>query len=486
MTAVATPPRAVTPDQPAPRRSVLATSPLGRGALVLLASGVLVGWRRAERPYADGDVLWGARTGLNFLHTGHLVRQDPYSWTAHGSSWVQNSWAWNVLLGVTYRVGGFVGLALLGIVFTSLIALLTGLLARRAGAAASASGMVFLITGGFFALFLYVRPQLADYIALLVLLLVLPSVYAAARGPAIRAGAGVVVLQVVWMNLHSTAMIGPVLILAAGLGRLVTSGPATRTVAVRTAALTVLTGLACLATPYGIAPITHANEVRASSVGIITEWLPAGFGNIEQVLGVVAIALGAIACALCWRARQFDMIAVLIVLGIACGTAIRFAPLLVLAAAPTLAAGFRLLPIRPVMMTRAWLVSAAVTAALCLAGTSAFGQPGLNNDSPALIAALPSGCRLFNGYDIGGAVILRRPDVPVAIDGRNDMYGRARVLQWFHAMADPRAGRRYIAKYHITCILGSKGAPTVQALARDSHWRVAAQDPHWALLLPSR
>jgi hypothetical protein len=447
---------------------------------------MLVGWRRAERPYADGDILWGVRTGQDFLHSGQLSHQDPYSWTAHGAGWVQNSWAWNVLLGATYRLGGFVGIALLGIALTGLIGVLAGTLARRAGVMPSTFGLIFLIVGGFFALFWYARPQLADYVSLLVLLLVLPTVFEGTRERAVRAGVGVAVLQAVWMNLHSTALIGPVLVLAAGLGRLRMDGSSARVVAVRTAALTGLTALACLATPYGLAPITHAEEVRRSSVGLIVEWSPAGFGSPEQWLGTIAIALGAVAGVLCWRAGRFDAVAVLVVLGVATGMAIRFAPLLVLAAVPDLAAGCSRLPIRPVLWRRGWLFTATVIGLLCLLGMGMFGRPGLPNDSPVLIRALPAHCRLLNDPDVGGAVMLRRPDVPVAIDSRNDMYGRTRSLELVRALADPRYGRRYVDEHGVTCVLAPLASPTAKALALNGGWRVAGDDGYRVLLLPSR
>jgi hypothetical protein len=45
-----------------------------------------------------------------------------------------------------------------------------------------------------------------------------------------------------------------------------------------------------------------------------------------------------------------------------------------------------------------------------------------------VVADIPPHCRLFNTDTLGGFVILERPDVPVSLDTRNDLYSRQRVF----------------------------------------------------------
>ena len=464
-------------------RSRLHTRDALHGIVLVVISGLLVGWRRAEHPYADGDILWGARTGLDFLRTGALPHHDPYSWTARGAEWVPNSWGWNVVLGLTYRIGGLAGFALLGIMMSGCIALLAGVLARRAGAGAPMSGLVFQLVGGLFALFLYARAHIVDYAVVLAIPLLLPQLFDPRRARALRGAVAILALQVVWMNLHSAALLGPVLVLAAGAGNVLMRSSGRAAATGRVVALTVAAALCCLATPYGAAPITHAADVRAASVGLITEWLPVGFGSAEQLLAVAALVLGVAAMWFAWRARRFDAMAVLLVLGVGSAAAVRFAPMLALTAVPTLAGACQSLKMRPFLFRRVWVLTSVVLAVVCVVNAASFAEPGSRSYSPALVAQLPGGCRLLNDLDIGGNVILNRSDVPVSIDSRNDVYGRARELESLQNLNDPIAGMAYIARHNVTCVLAPTAAPLVHQLTTNPGWRVAGHDTVRTLLI---
>ena len=442
---------------------------------VLALVGALLAFRRAEAPYADTDILWGVRSGTDILSGSGLPRTDQYSWTMHGSSWQPNSWAWNVVLGVAYRMGGFVGIALLGIVVLAGTGALLGIALRRAGASGAWGALVAQISLGLLSLFLYPRAQLADYAAVVAIPLLLRDALDVRRPrTARRAVIGLVALQVVWMNLHTTAVLGPVMVAVAGV-TLVVRQP--RPLPLRRLAVLIgTTCAACLATPYGVAPITHLEEVRTASVGLISEWRPAGFGSTEQLLAVGALVLGAVAAVVAWRRRAFDTFALLVLFGAATGAALRFAPILMLTAIPPLAAAAGRIPARPEFVRRVCAVALAVLAVVAVAGVPRFADPGLANTSPTLVAALPRNCRLVNDMAIGGAVILHRADVMVSIDSRNDMYGRHNELVQLSVLGDAAYGRQYVTTNHVTCVLAPSGAPLVRSLESDSAWRVAAHD----------
>ena len=464
-------------DDTARRRGVLA----GRWWPLLVITGVLVGLRRAEAPYADGDVLWGARAGKDFLASGVIARTDAYSWTAHGTTWVPNSWGWNVVLGIADKAGGLTGIALLGVAASIGVALAVGARARRAGATRAWATLSIQITAGVFALFMYPRAQMVDYVAVLLFPLLFESALRA-RGRALWLPGGALVLaQAVWMNLHATAVLGPVLLAAAGAGHLLGDADRRR-IASRSAVLVALASVACLATPYGTAPISHVAEVRSASAGLISEWRPVGFASPEQWLGVVALVLGALAAAHAVRARRFDAALILVVLGVATATAIRFAPMLALFAAPELAAAASRLRARDAFMSRISALAITILAIACLAGRAGFAHPGVQNSS-SLVTALPRGCRLLNDLGIGGDVILRRPDVPVSIDSRNDMYGRSREVAAIDQLANPATGIAFVRSSGVTCVLAPSDAPLVIALRSQPRWRVAGTDSARTLLL---
>jgi hypothetical protein len=452
-----------------------------KGLIVVVLAGALVAVRRAESPYPDSDVLWAARAGRDFLDSGRLPHSDTYSWTAHGQSWIPNSWGWNVFVGVAQRLGGYTGIALLSIAMTMVIALLVAVTAQRINARPAWTGLILQIVGGLFALFLFARAQVVDYVAVLLLPLLLSRALEGRRFWQFAAAA--TGAQILWMNLHSAALLGPVLVLAAGIGHVASDGEQRASTARKVAALTALMALACLATPYGTAAITHVDDVRRASAGLITEWEPIGYASIEQILAIVAVALAVTAGVFAWRARRLDTVMLLLLVGIATVTAVRFAPLAVLVAVPELAAAASRLSVRPFLVDRACALALVILTVVSAVNFSHFGEPGVRNVSDRLVKALPTGCRLLNDYRVGGDVILHRPDVPVSIDSRNDVYGRDREIAAIKQLAYPSVGLAYVDSEHITCVLAPTITPLVQALRDQPSWQVAGADDYRTLLV---
>jgi hypothetical protein len=466
-------------------RSVDRIAAVGRwaadhGLLIIVLAGGLVGLRRAESPYADGDLLWSIRAGLDTIQHGTIPKVDTYSWTASGRTWVPNSWGWNVVLGCVYNVAGLTGIALVGIAVVIGIALLVRTAALRAGASATWTGLLFQVCAGFFAVFLYPRPHVVDYVMVLAFPLLLGPALDGTRSLR-RSAAALVGLQIVWMNLHTAAVLGPAIVAVATAGQAL--GRRSRSVLWRGTLLTALTAGGCLATPYGVAPIEHIDDVRRASVGLISEWRPAGFSSPEQLLGVVAIVLGAFAGWLAARRLRYDTLGVLLLFTVLTASAIRFAPMLALCALPELAAGARRLPVRSMLIDRACVLALVILAVGCLAGSRGFAQPGAEYTSYRLVKALPNGCRLLNDLSVGGSVILHRPDVKVAIDSRNDLYGRGAEIESLQVLTDAQVGERYLQNHDVSCVLIPTATPLATALRTEPAWRTAGRDPVRTLFL---
>lgn len=443
-------------------------------AFVIGLSSFLIGLHRAERPLADGDVFWSAKTGQRIAATARLPHHDPFSWTAAGATWVPNSWGWDVVLGVVDRVGGLPLVAWLGVLMTVVLGLLLWLVAEKLGAAPESTGITLQIVGGLFGVFLYARPQIVDYIAIVVFYLLVPK---ALSPHGARAFIGVVLFQAAWMNLHSAALIGPIVVAALATGRVVASHGQGAT---RAISLIVMCGLACLATPYGIAPLTHAGEVRAASAGLIVEWGHAGIATPEQILALIAVLIAGWASFLAWRRRHLDMMFVLLVLAVAAWYAVRFAPIAVFAALPTLAAT-RSAKVRPEFMRRIWWACTALLSLLCVLGAHSFADPGAVVHS-GLVAKVPKSCRIVNDIDIGGQLIHDRADVPVFFDSRNDMYGRAREIEALVVLGDGNRGTRFVEANNVDCVLAPSRSPLVASLRAVPGWQVLGSDSLRTLL----
>lgn len=454
----------------------------GGFALVALV-GALAGWRRAEAPYADGDVLWGARAGREFLEHGKVPHVDSYSWTVSGRPWIPNSWGWDVLLGAADGLAGLVGIALLGIAMMAGIGITLAAAARRAGGTPVWTAILFQIVAGVFALFMYPRAQIIDYAMIFIVPLLALGALDGARRRYWRNAGLIIAVQIGWMNLHSAAVLGPVLVAAVGAGVAISRRELRGRTLLQTAGLAAMSATACLGTPYGTTSITHLAAVRDASVGLISEWRPVGLGSAEQVLGLVSLVLGAVAGGLALRARRMDTVAVLAVLGIATAMAIRFAPMIALYAVPELAAAAGRIRVREFFLNRVCAATIAILAIACAAEMTGFAAPGAQNASPSLVKALPAGCRLLNDLEIGGDVIRSRPDVRVSIDSRNDLYGRAREVRSLDQLSSPRSGLAFIRRTGVTCVLAPTKAPLVSALRAASGWQVLATDTVRTLLV---
>jgi hypothetical protein len=159
-------------------------------------------------------------------------------------------------------------------------------------------------------------------------------------------------------------------------------------------------------------------------------------------------------------------------------------PMLALFALPEFAVALGRLAVRPHMFRRAVLGATAVVAAFAVAHHSGFAKlTTVGTGSPTLVAKLPSGCRLVNDYQLGDLVILERPDVKVAMDGRNDVYGRAGI-QRIVAMLNNRPGTTAaLDSADITCVLAPTQTPIVAALSVDPSWHVVGHDAVRTLLV---
>lgn len=447
---------------------------------VLAGIAVLQALVRADFPLGQ-DAYWGARYGLDIIRTGRIPRTDTFSWTAHGRSWIPSSWGWNVVLGGAYDAFGYLGFWLLAAAVSIACALVAGLLARRAGAAPLVALAVYAPIGMLGVAAIPRAQTLSNVAALLIVVLTVPVVTSRGRAavPWLLALCGA---EASWMNLHSMALLGPVLVAVTGAAVLIGRRVLTWRRGGWLVTATGATALACLATPYGWLPITHAADVRAASFGLVTEWASAGFSSVTQILTLLGVVLGLALCWRAWRGGRFALAACLLILALATALAIRFLPMLAVAATPEVALVVGRLRVRERFMRVVVGAVAAVVALLGIAGWRDLTalEPMV---SPQLIAAIPAGCHLLNDDLAGDAVILARPDVSVSLDGRYDMYGREQVKRELDEFAGKPGTAAELAREGVGCILGPTSTGLVHALRSSPGWRVAAEDGFRTLLV---
>jgi hypothetical protein len=288
------------------------------------------------------------------------------------------------------------------------------------------------------------------------------------------------------MNLHTSAVLGPVLIAVGGVGLWWTrrhDADARRLVSRRLPVLVSASAACCLLTPYGTAPIRHIQEVRDASIGYINEWAPSGFGGSGPLFGLGTVALSVVVAVLAWRARRADTAAMLAVLAAATASAIRFAPIAIFLATPELAVLLGRLRMRPAFATRVAALGVVALALLFAARLPRLGKPGDAVWAPRLVAAVPQGCLMLNDYGIGGELLLSRPDVKVSWDGRNDLYGKHVELQVAQALAAARGTAEFLADHGVRCVLAQRGDRITRVLATDPAWRTVGTEGNRLLIV---
>jgi hypothetical protein len=238
-------------------------------------------------PLPSVDLAYHLRAGAEILASRALPSVDTWTFTAAGMPWQDQQWGAQVALAAAYQILGWTGLvllraALVGIAF----GLLFDLCRRRAGSVRVAA-LLTLAAFGCAAVTLGLRPQLFGvtlFAATLWLVL--------RRHDAPRLLWLVVPLEIVWVNVHGSFILGPALVGIALVEDLVRRNRAWRTTAVALAGSLIAT----LVNPFGIAVWGYAAGITTNSVitSRITEWQPTSIRTAEGALFYVSAGLVAI------------------------------------------------------------------------------------------------------------------------------------------------------------------------------------------------
>jgi hypothetical protein len=433
--------------------------------LVIFRAGIL----------SESDTFWEIRAGLLTIAHRAIPAVDTFTWTVHGKPYFLNSWGFNVLLAVGYRLGALPGVAVLCALITLAVIALALMLARSLGASATAAGMAFFLAAPLLTGWLSARPQLVDYAAVLALAMLLRAIELGRGRWGTVAVAGL--LTVVWVNLHAAALFA-VILAAASAAVLLVFRRGTRCGYAAAAAIAAAVG--CLLNPYGTAVLHQASQVQSDSSQLITEWMPIDWASPLQDL---TIAAGVGALIIAWRRREAVLTGAL-GLGLAGSLgAVRFLPFVVIFAMPVLAAFAsnppdpirRYLASRQVMFRRCGALGLVALIALGTPSLTHIGRPEPATYPVAAVADIPHGCRLITNDLIGGYVILTRPDVPVSLDTRNNLYGRALLIaeeQVLHGWGNLSRGLAGAG-----CVLVPPTYGLVRHLRHDPQWQVRAAEP---------
>jgi hypothetical protein len=466
--------------RPRKRRGMLNGSRTYRFSLVALA---LLFLAKALQQIWIADIWWQLATGRTIVATGSLPRHDIFSYTAFGSPWIELRWLYCVLLYAGWVSGGA---ALLVLVQTLVVAAaLVCAVGRSRRVLTTVPGVcaVALALGTVAGRFV-VRPEIVSYLLVPVFLERLDRL-GRERWP--RGVWALPVLQVLWVNLHTLFVLGPVMTLLYAFAALVRDvrrraregGP----IDGRPALLAVLVVAACWLNPYGTAgalfPLQLFREIHKG--GYIGNWI----GEFQSPLSTpvalwggdlwcaAALALVSLASFAANRRRldpaRLMLWAAMLYLALVAG---RNVSLFGYVALWVTLRNLDEAPGAPLDLPRRLAAPAHVLVGLCavaLAWDTATDRAAARNGQPrrfglgvverntaeaATRFLLDSGARpqLFHAMSDGSWLIWAAAGrFPVFIDGRLEVYGDERVGQYLRVATED--WNAFAGRWGINCVL---------------------------------
>jgi hypothetical protein len=389
---------------------------------LFIATYGLFGFRGGAVPINDNSMFLHLRTGVKMATTGAIPRTDPYSFTAHGSHWVVQSWLAEWTYGWLNRLGDTRLVVLEQAVLMALVATLTGRLARAGTPlrTAAATGLAL----GVGALWWSQRPLLFGLLAFALMALIVER----RRPPWL-----LLPVVWVWVNSHGSFPLGLVWLGAVAVGLALDERALPRQLLRYIGAFVVGLAVACV-NPLGprlvAFPVTV--EQKRKVFATVAEWMSPSFQGLLGLFTLVSL----IACLLVlFRRRPPWRDAVPFVVFVGLGLiALRNLPVAAIAVAPVMGRALRPLE-APDPRAEApginMLFALGLAAAIGFTTIGIFGHNGLSDDGYPVAAVrymertglLGPGHRVAEQDVVGCYLIrLRGDQARVFIDDRVDMY----------------------------------------------------------------
>lgn len=508
------------PARPAPVETPAVEDPV---PTLLWLVGLLVALGAAAQwGAADLDVFWHIRAG-EWVAAHGLLHRELWLWPVRGQAVVHHEWLAQRLLAALWHLGGGALVTGWGLGMFAAVPWVLARLHRRHGVPAfPALGSGLLLMAALYP-HSVPRPHLWTVLGTAALLYALHTPAWWSSRPQGRsvllAGLG----AALWMNLHSGALFGVGLLVAAtgaetlaalGTRRIGGASGAARPWPLGPATITLAALLGTLATPFGASGWWHAVRVSGDPVfgALLTEFAPPSAS--WHRLWIPWVGLCALLALPRRRALQpWQVGVVLAALPLGCA-ALRHLPLLVLVALGALGPStwgrdpWRPAP-APTWRSSSWtalrvLVPAVSACVLLLAQLSNVPGPwvlsprgpGVPTGAVRALLRLAPAARQRPLTSLAAGTLVRwyAPEAPAFVDIRGDAYGGA-LLSTTHDLlsARPGAWQPLIERLRPDVVVLERSLPLAQALWRTPGWQAVFCDtvgvvfaPGHAAQLPAR
>lgn len=436
-------------------------------------------------PLSTIDLAYQVRAGDIMLGTHHLIRVDPFSFTAAGRPWFDQQWGAQLVFAVIYRAGGWAALVLTRAFLGGLIYLLVFLACRATGVRTKAASGLALAS--LFVSFpgLILRPQLLG------MTLFALTVYIVAERHQHPAMLWIIpVLVAIWANVHGSFFLGPLLMAFAYLGDRSTHNPKAR----RVLGVGAASVLAANLNPFGLRVWSYALELSTNPqiTHTIQEWEPTTIRSAPGVVFFVSVL--AVVAVLARRGGPSPLpslltLGVFFFIGLFAVRGIYWWAL----AVPPIIAG--LLPQDPTGRPAASsdppsVVNSAVALGLIVLAVALLpwwresgSSQSLLGDAPlklttALEEALGPADRMFNPQIWGSWFEFSLPQHPVFVDSRIEVFPDAVWRDYDSVSAGQEGWQAILDRWSIDLVVANpvQQAGLIPRIREDPTWHLAYQD----------
>lgn len=423
----------------------------------------------------DPDTYWHIASGMWMLQHHAIPHTDPFSYSLAGAPWVAHEWLSEVLIALAYRAGSWGGILILfGVATATTFGMLARYLARWLNQ--PASSVVFVLGTACISASLLARPHLLALTALTLWTAGLLTAKDKGAMPSLL----LLLLMVIWANLHASFIFGLALILPIAVEAVVEAEARRVGVARRWGLFLGAAIGASISTPNGWHGLLFPFQLmRMASTSSINEWSPTNFQTLQPLEGAL-VALLYVALSRHVRLPVGRLVILLGLLHLALQHT-RHQMLagvlgaMVLAKPLGHAFAFRGSEESSGRSSLNWTVGGLACMALLTA--LRLIHPLERTDDPASpVTALNhvpieiQRDHVFNSYEFGGYLIFK--DIKPFIDGRADMYGDDFMSAYLVALAPNRtAFERIVERYGIRWTILAARSPAVDMIETLPRWR---------------
>jgi hypothetical protein len=444
---------------------------------------------QALLPVDDPDIWWHLRAGQWIVEHRAVPMTDPFSQYGMGKTWIAYSWLFEILTYGLYSKLGHLGLVLLILVLSLIIAIALHRLVRRASLPFPAE--VALIAIGLFCFKPVMTPR-PWLFTILFFIIELHLLIVARQSGNLRSLYFLPLLFVFWANLHIQFVYGLallVMMLAEPVLEKIISGRSQMESFTfsRMLIITIICAGATLVNPYHIHLYQPFFEyaVQTRVFQNIEEFHPMFFRSPQDWL-VLALALGA-AFSLGWHRESRIFPYLLFGMGALLAFRARRDAWVLVTASLAIISELQTTSQDQAMLTRGKFLFVAAGIILSLFGLAYYR--GISEaklrmhvaeifpaDAAAFVRKNNLAGPLYNNLDWGGYLIWALPNLPVSMDGRTNLYGEERIERSLATWAGYPGWKSDPELSQARLIIADVKRPLTSLLRTDPRFRLAYTD----------